>query len=104
MDMVEVLESAPNILGPSKRPRGIQQFANVGHHVIPWFEFRRLVSEMPDDFEVTYLRQGKELSLGRRNGEIYGDEQAFEPLPLLQRKFVWFRRLESLEGPMCCTH
>ena len=103
-DMVEVLESAPNILGPSKRPRGIQQFANVGHHVIPWFEFRRLVSEMPDDFEVTYLRQGKELSLGRRNGEIYGDEQAFEPLPLLQRKFVWFRRLESLEGPMCCTH
>jgi len=103
-DMVEVLESAPNILGPSEKPRGIQQFANVGHHIIPWFEFRRLVSEMPGDFEVTYLRRGEELQLGRRDGEIYGDVEAFESLPLLQRKLVWFRRLEALEGPMCCTH
>lgn len=103
-DMIDVRESAPNILGPSKRPRGIQQFANIGHHLIPWFEFRRLVSEMTGDFEVTYVRKGQELALGRKNGENYGDPLAFEPLPLLQRKFLWFRRLESLEGPMCCTH
>lgn len=103
-DMVEVVQSAPNILAPSERPRGIQQYANPGHHVIPWFEFRRLVSEMSGDFEVTYTRGGEELELGRREGNIYGDEAAFEPLPLLARKFIWFRRLDSLEGPMCCTH
>ncbi|MDF1825840.1 MAG: HTTM domain-containing protein [Verrucomicrobiales bacterium] len=103
-DMVEVLQSSPNILGPSERPRGIQQFANIGHRILPWFEFRRLVSEMPGDFEVTYLRDGKELELGRREGEIYGDDSAFVEIPLLKRKFLWFRRLEALDGPMTCTH
>lgn len=103
-DMVEVLTSAPDILSPTDRPRGIQQFANLGFRVLPWFEFRRLVSEREGDFEVTYLRNGTEASLGRRRGEIFGDPEAFEPLPLLQRKFLWFRRLERLDGPMCCTH
>lgn len=103
-DMVEVLESKPNILAPSERPRGIQQFAHPGHRVIPWFEFRRLVSEMPGDVEVTYLRNGEERSLSRKGEEITGDSEAFERLPLLARKFIWFRRLESLEGPMGCTH
>lgn len=103
-DIVEVLESSPSILAPSKRPRGIAQFAHPGHRIIPWFEFRRLVSEMEGDFEVTYQRGQDELVLGRKNGKIYGDTEAFEEIPLLQRKFLWFRRLESLEGPMCCTH
>jgi hypothetical protein len=103
-DMVEVLTSAPDILAPSKKPRGIQQFAHPGHRIMPWFEFRRLVSEMEGDFEVTYTRNGKEESLGRKDGKAYGDAAAFETLPLWSRKFVWFRRLESLEGPMCCTH
>ncbi|MEM9017047.1 MAG: HTTM domain-containing protein, partial [Verrucomicrobiota bacterium] len=104
VDMVEILTSAPNILAPTDRPRGIQQFANIGHRVIPWFEFRRLVSEMPGDFEVTYRRGDKELELGRKEGEIYGDKVAFEIIPLLKRKFLWFRRLDALEGPMNCTH
>ena len=103
-DMVAVLTAAPDILGPSSRPRGIQQFANLGHRILPWFEFRRLVSEHEGDFEVTYTRGGKELSLGRKEGKNYGDAEAFVGLPLWQRKFVWFRRLETLEGPMCCTH
>jgi hypothetical protein len=59
---------------------------------------------MEGDFEVTYQRGQDELVLGRKNGKIYGDTEAFEEIPLLQRKFLWFRRLESLEGPMCCTH
>tara|TARA_R110000850_G_scaffold30231_29_gene83433 strand:+ start:36 stop:425 length:390 start_codon:yes stop_codon:yes gene_type:complete len=103
-DMVEVVQSSPNILAPSNRPRGIQQFANIGHRIIPWFEFRRLVSEMPDDFEVTYMREGKTLELGMTDGKVYGDAEAFMPLPPLQRKLMWFRRLESLDQPMCCTH
>lgn len=103
-DIVEVMESSPNILAPSKKPRGIQQFANIGHRIIPWFEFRRLVSEMEGDFEVAYRRGGKEMTLGRKEEQITGDAEAFRPLPLLQRKFLWFRRLETLEGPMCCTH
>lgn len=103
-DMVEVLTSKPSILAPSDRPRGIQQFAHPGHRIIPWFEFRRLVSEMPGDVEVSYLRNGEELTLSRKDGEVVGDAEAFEKLPLLARKFIWFRRLESLEGPMSCTH
>lgn len=103
-DMVEVVQSKPNILAPTDRPRGIQQFANLGHRVIPYFEFRRLVSEMPGDVEVTYKRDGKELELSRKDGVIQGDKEAFEPLPILARKFLWFRWLESLDGPMCCTH
>jgi hypothetical protein len=103
-DMVEVLTSSPDILGPSSKPEGIQQFANLGFRFLPWFEFRRLVSEHEGDFEVTYSRGGKELSLGRKDGVIFGDPTAFEPLPLLARKFLWFRRLETLDEPMCCTH
>lgn len=103
-DMVEVLTSSPDILGPSSKPQGIQQFANLGHRILPWFEFRRLVSEMEGDFEVTYTRKGREESLGRKDGLVHGEAEAFKPLPLWQRKFVWFRRLETLEGPMCCTH
>ena len=59
---------------------------------------------MPGDFEVTYLHEGEEKTLGRKDGRDFGEEAAFEPLPLFARKFLWFRRLETLEGPMCCTH
>ena len=59
---------------------------------------------MPGDVEVTYERNGEELSLSRVGDEITGDPEAFERLPYLARKFIWFRRLESLEGPMECTH
>jgi len=103
-DMVEVVESKPNILAPSERPRGIQQFAHPGHRIIAWFEFRRLVSQMPGDLEVTYRRNGELRTLSRKDGEIAGNPEAFEPIPLLARKFIWFRRLSSLEGPMECTH
>jgi hypothetical protein len=103
-DFVEVLVSAPNLLDPDGRPRGIAQFAHPGHRVLPWFEFRRLVSEHEGDFEVGYRRGSDELTLGRKEGVIFGDPEAFEPLPLWQRKLLWFRRLETLEGPMCCTH
>ncbi|MEX2579342.1 MAG: HTTM domain-containing protein [Verrucomicrobiales bacterium] len=103
-DMVEVVDSEPDILAPANPPRGIQQFANLGHTVMPYFEFRRLVSEMDGDLEVTYRRNGELLKLSREEGEIVGDEKAFEPLPLPKRKFLWFRRLANLDGPMECTH
>lgn len=103
-DMVEVLESEPNIFAPGSRPRGIQQFANIDHHIIPYFEFRRLLSEMEGDVSVTYTRGGEEFLLSRKDGIIVGDTEAFEPIPLLKRKFLWFRRLASLSEPMECTH
>lgn len=103
-DMVEVLTSKPDILAPPEKPRDIQQFANLGFRYMPWFEFHRLVSQREGDFEVTYSRNGKELSLDRKDGEIHGDPEAFTAIPLWQRKLIWFRRLETLDGPMCCTH
>lgn len=103
-DMVEVLHAEPNILGPSSKPKGIQQFANLGLTLLPWFEFRRIVSEFEGDFEVLYWRNEEELTLGRKDGVIYGDANAFVKHPLLLRKALWFRRLESLDGPMPCTH
>jgi len=103
-DMVEVLHAEPNILGPSSRPKGIQQFANLGLTLLPWFEFRRIVSEFEGDFEVLYWRNEEELTLGRKDGVIYGDENAFVKHSLLLHKVLWFRRLESLDGPMPCTH
>src|SRR5690606_10882046 len=62
-DMVEVLESEPNIFAPGHRPRGIQQFANIGHNIIPYFEFRRLLSDMEGDVSVSYRRGGEEYLL-----------------------------------------
>jgi len=103
-DFVEVVASTPDLLGPGDRPRGIAQFANPGHRFVPWFEFRRLVSEMPGDFSVIYRRDAETEELGRRDGDPYGDAEAFEAPPYLQRKLLWFRRHESLAGPMCCTH
>jgi len=103
-DFVELVASTPDLLGPGDRPRGIAQFANPGHRFLPWFEFRRLASEMPGDFSAIYRRGEETLELGRRGGETYGDATAFEAPPYLQRKLLWFRRHESLEDPMCCTH
>ncbi len=103
-DMVKVIGSEPNILSPTHRPRGIQQFANPGHTVIPWFELRRLLSEFPDDVRVKYERNGVPGEIIRSGENITGDKTAFEPIPFLARKFLWFRRLDSLDGPMHCTH
>ena len=105
-DMVEVLEAKPNILDPSESPTGIGNFANIGHRIIPAFELRRLVSEWPEDrpLEIKYVRDGEILDLGRKNGVDYGDSEWFERLPFYQRKLMWFRRLESIDEPMCCTH
>ncbi len=103
-DMVHVLTSSPDILAPSEKPTDIAQYANLGFTYLPWFEFRRLISEHKGDFEVTYERGGKTQSLGRKDGKDFGDSEAFVRLPFLQRKFVWFRRLQSLDEPMICTH
>lgn len=103
-DMVEILDSEPALLDPGERPRGIAQFANLGHRIVPWFEFRRLASEFEGDLRVRYTRGGETHVLARKGERIEGDASAFEPLPLLQRKFLWFRRLKSLDGPMVCTH
>jgi hypothetical protein len=103
-DMVEVLHAEPSILGPSSKPKGIQQFANLGLTLLPWFEFRRIVSEFEGDFEVLYWRHEEELTLGRKDGKMFGDETAFVKHPLLLSKWLWFRRLDSLDGPMPCTH
>ncbi len=103
-DFVEVLDSVPSLLDPDQRPRGIAQFAHPGNSVLAWFEFRRLLGETEGDFEVTYRRGGEEATLGRRDGEVFGDPEAFVPPGYLGRKLIWLRRLETLEGPMRCTH
>ncbi|WP_395738040.1 HTTM domain-containing protein [Prosthecobacter sp.] len=105
-DLVQVVASEPDVFAPGVRPRSIQHFGSAGHFILPWFEFRRLISEVKGDFRVRYRRgEAKEvLQLGRSHGEVFGDVRAFEPLPYLEGKLLWSRRLKSLEEPMCCTH
>ncbi len=103
-DMITVTRAEPSILDPSPKPSGIRNFANPGHSVLPYFELRRLLSEHEGDFEVEYEHQGELKLVSRRGAEIDGDTNLIEPIPLLARKFLWFRRLNSLSGPMPCTH
>lgn len=103
-NLVEVIEIEPNLLDPTNRPSGIANFANPGHHVLPYFEFRRLVSTHSGDLMASYEYQGEIRQLSRKGDSIQGDEALFEPIPLVARKLLWFRRLNQLEGPMPCTH
>ena len=58
-DLVEVIDSEPNILDPAIRPRGIRNFANIGHRVLPYFEFRRLLTTTEGDLSVSYRHNGE---------------------------------------------
>lgn len=103
-DMIEVVEAKPNVLDPSSKPRGIGNFANLGNRVLPYFELRRLLSTTRGDFEIDYKYDGELLKLSRKGDTISGDTGLLEPIPLLAQKFLWFRRLKSIDGPMPCTH
>ena len=102
-DMVELVSSEPDLLAIGPRPRTIQQFANPGT-IFPWFELRRLVSEHEGDVSLVYTRSDKRFKAARTGGEISGDPELFKRHPWFARKFLWFRRHLSLEGPMHCTH
>jgi hypothetical protein len=103
-NLVEVIDSNPNILDPSTRPKGIANFANIGHKVLPYFSLRRLASTTDGDLSITYEQGGEIKKLTRQGDSVSGDEGLLKPIPLLQRKFLWFRRLDAFEGPMPCTH
>lgn len=103
-DMAKVVKVEPNIFDPSNRPKGIANFANPGHLVMPFFELRRIVSSAPGDISIVYEHRG-ELKTASRHGEtLTGEAGIFQPLPVLARKTFWFRRLDKVEGPMPCTH
>jgi hypothetical protein len=103
-NLVEVVKAEPNILDPAIRPKGIRNFANIGNRVIPYFEFRRLLTTTEGDLSVTFEHNGEVKEITRKGDVITGDPKILEPIPLLARKFLWFRRLNVLEGPMPCTH
>ncbi len=103
-DLVTVLDSSPSILDPDNRPGSIEQFANPSHNILPAFELQRLVSRMTGEFMVRYERGGEVLTIGHRNGADFGDAELHQEHPWLQKKFLWFRRLKSIEGKMVCTH
>ncbi len=67
-------------------------------------ELRRLASTTAGDFNVTYQHDGEVKKLIRRGNVVTGDQELVKPIPLPARKFLWFRRLNDLEGPMPCTH
>lgn len=103
-DMVEII-SPQEMLKPSTRPRGIQQFANDGH-IFPYFELQRLLSEVEGPVKVVYRRDGK-LHIVERDSSgkiLRGDPALFERPPFFLRKYLWFRRHQSLTLPMHCTH
>lgn len=104
-DLVKIIEVEPNLLDPSNRPKNISNFANPGHKVLPYFEFRRLVTTTDEqDFSIIYEQGGEQKQLIRSGDTITGDEGLLVPIPLVVRKVLWFRRLNAMEGPMPCTH
>jgi len=103
-DMVEIVSSEPDLLSPDGKPRGIQNFANTGM-VMPYLELRRLVSEREGNFRIVYKRAGQlQPPVERMESVEAGDAYLFQPLPWYEYKLLWFRRHESLAGPMPCTH
>jgi len=102
-DLVQLVESEPDLLDPTASPTRLQHFANSGR-IFPYFELRRLVSEYPGDFHAVYRRHGENQGVARMGDLEVGDEQLFTPIPVLLRNFLWFRRYETLNGPMYCTH
>ncbi len=102
-DLIELVESEPDILRPPDKPRNFQQHANDGT-IFPYFELRRLLSEHEGNVRVVYRRDGQTLGVIRQGDFISGDEQLFEPIGWYRAKFLWFRRLQSMDEPMHCTH
>ena len=102
-DLIELIESTPDLLNPPKNPRTVQQFANTGR-IFPYFELRRLISDHEGDLRVVYRRAGEVHTAIRSGGMEKGDKLLFQKIPWWRYKFLWFRRLKTLEGHMECTH
>lgn len=103
-EMVEVVDSDPDLFATPKTPTGILPFANQGR-IIPFFELRRLLTRVEGDVSVTIRRRGSETTeiVSRADG-VVNNKAAFAPPRLIERKFLWFRRHESWTGPMPFTH
>jgi len=70
--------------------------------LITHFEFKRLVSEATSDFEVSYIRNGVDFELVRRDG-ILSDPFYAKNHTLLLRKLLFFRPITKGEH-MRCLH
>ncbi len=100
-EMIELVESEPDILAVPALPRSVRYWANTGH-IFPRFELRRLLSETEGDVRVTYRLRGELYEATRTNG-VAAPAELFEPLPWYLYKSLWFRRHISLTAPMQCT-
>ena len=101
-DMVEVVAAEPDILTPTEKPNGIEQFANPGH-ILPFVELRRLLDRVEGDVKIAVVRNGQQ-ELIERSGKEVSHPEAFKPLTVAENKLLWFRRHEAWAGPMPCTH
>ena len=103
-NLIKVISAEPDLFDPSNNPKGINNFANQGHRVFPYFELRRALSTTAGDFSVSYEQDSEVKVISRKGDTITGDKNLLQPIPLIARKFLWFRRLNAFEGPMPCTH
>ena len=102
-EMIEVLDSTPNLLAAPDHPTGIEQFANPGR-IMPLFELRRLLSRGTHDIVVRIRQQDGSIKTIFRHAGRTNDAAAFQAPSLWERKLLWFRRHDSWAGPMFCTH
>jgi hypothetical protein len=90
-DLVEVLETDdPELQGYADREEWIT-----------YFEFRRLTSTTPRDFEVRYRRNGGEARWFRKRSGSGSDRELATPHPLLAEKLLSFRPVSRRERPLC---
>ncbi len=103
-NLVEVVQSDPDIFSSYVNKASAQQHANTGH-IMPMFELRRLAFQVKGPLEVRFKRHGiLERAVRDAEGNLSGTVEVFDAPGYLSRKFLWFRRHVTMEGPMHCTH
>jgi len=100
-EMVELVDSEPDVLAVPEHPRSVRYYANPGR-IFPRFELQRLLSETEGDVRVAYRQDGV-LHEATRTGGVACPADLFEPHPWYLYKSLWFRRQVALTGPMHCT-
>ncbi len=103
-ELVRVVSSEPDIFSTAINSNSAQQYANTGD-IVAMFELRRLANQIEGPLVIEFTQDGVlRRAVRDANGNVSGVVEVFDAPGFLARKFLWFRRHVTFEGPMHCTH